>query len=151
MQAAIKRSLLFLLLLAIGLNPFTVYAVSNPAKMINESGDTIVVYYLHTTGRCSTCLKMEKYTDEALKTFFAKELHAGRIEWKVLDVQLPKNNQFIKDYNLYTKSVVVSEMKAGKEIRWKNLDQIWMKANSKYAYMTYIKQEIALFLTDKKP
>ena len=83
--------------------------------------------------------------------YFPGEINSGRIQWKVLDVQLPENKHFIKDYSLYTKSVVVSHIRAGKELRWKNLDQIWMKVRDKNAYLTYIKQEIDTFLKDHKP
>ena len=35
------------------------------------------------------------------------------------------NYHFVKDYGLYTKSVIISEEIDGKEIRWKNLPKVW--------------------------
>jgi hypothetical protein len=149
MKHIFTKTLLLIALWAMIACPLSLNAaVSKPAKIFE---DKLIVYYLHTTGRCYTCLMMERYTDEALRMYFSNEINSGRIQWKVLDVQLPENKHFIKDYSLYTKSVVVSQIRAGKELRWKNLDQIWMKVRDKNAYLTYIKQEIDTFLKDHKP
>jgi hypothetical protein len=144
---------LFVLLFAlftIGFLSFSLHAATSGPVQSSKGDSKIIVYYFHTTGRCPTCLKMEKYTDDALKLYFPNELKSGKIEFKVLDVEQSVNEHFIKDYGLYTKSVVLSEMKAGKEIRWKNLDQIWMKVRDKNTYLFYIKQEVEGFLKGGK-
>lgn len=115
-----------------------------------QNDSKFIVYYFHTTGRCPTCFKMEKYTDEAIQTYFAKEIKSGKIVWKVVDVETPENRHFIKDYNLYTKSVVISETKSGKEIRWKNLDKIWTKVRDKNDFINYISQETRDFMKGTK-
>ena len=38
--------------------------------------NNIIVYYFHGTQRCSNCIKIEKYTKEALQEDFAKEFEA---------------------------------------------------------------------------
>ena len=93
---------------------------------------------------------MEKYTDEALKAYFPNELKSGKIEWKVIDVEKPENSHFIKEYGLYTKSVIISKVKDGKELKWKNLDEIWMKVRDKDSYMAYIKEDVTDFMKGAK-
>lgn len=50
----------------------------------------------------------------------------------------------VKKYKLFTKSVIVSKTKNGKE-QWKNLDKIWLKAGSEQGFKKYITEEIKTF------
>jgi hypothetical protein len=59
------------------------------------------------------------------------------------------NEHFNNDYKLYTKSVIVSTMKDGKEISWKNLDRIWQIIHDETKYREYIKNEVAACLKGK--
>jgi thiol-disulfide isomerase/thioredoxin len=136
--------LIIIFIFTICSHPFAV----NAATAKTES--KFIVYYFHTTGRCPTCIKMEKYTNEAVKAYFSNELKSGKIEFKVVNVDMPENEHFMKDYGLYTKSVVISEIKSGKEIRWKNLDKIWTKVRDKNEFMNYIKQETLDFIKGAK-
>jgi len=130
---------------------FVLCSVPLTAGAAAAQNDTkFFVYYLHTTGRCPTCVKMEKYTNEAIKAYFSNELKSGKIEFKVVNVEMPENEHFIKDYGLYTKSIVISEVKNGKELRWKNLDKIWTKVRDKNEFMNYIKQETSDFMRGPK-
>jgi hypothetical protein len=145
-----KKRIPFLSLLIILAAAFCIGAVQQKNMTATKNDGKLIVYYFHTTGRCPTCLKMEKYTSEALKAYYSKELRSGNIEWKVIDVEKPENSHFIKEYNLYTKSVVISEVKSGKEVKWKNLDKIWMKVRDKNDYLAYIKQEVGDFMKGDK-
>jgi hypothetical protein len=145
-----KKRIPFLSLLIILAAAFCIGAVQQKNMPATKNDGKLIVYYFHTTGRCPTCLKMEKYTNEALKAYYSKELRSGNIEWKVIDVEKPENSHFIKEYNLYTKSVVISEVKSGKEVKWKNLDKIWMKVRNKNDYLSYIKQEVGDFMKGGK-
>jgi len=109
-----------------------------------------IVYYFRTTGRCHSCIEMEKNTKETIETSFAKEVKSGLIEFRSVDVETPDNKHFIKDYGLYTKSVIISEVKNGKEVRWKNLDQIWRKLGNKTEFSNYISQETRDFMKGAK-
>jgi hypothetical protein len=145
-----KKRIIYLALMIFLSASFCIDAASQKGSPEIKNEGKFVVYYFHTTGRCITCLKMEKYTDEALKAYFPDELKSGKIEWKVIDVEKPENNHFIKKYNLYTKTVIISEVKDGKELKWKNLDEIWMKVRDKNAYMAYIKEDVTDFMKGAK-
>jgi len=112
------------------------------------SSSRVVVYYLHTTARCPSCLKIEAYTAAEVTGPLSGPLSDGRLEWKVINVDEPKNAHFVEDYELYTKSVVVSEMKDGKEIRWKRLDKVWDYLDDQQAFMKYVGDEVRAYLKD---
>lgn len=145
-----KKRIVLLALMIFLAASFSINAASQKGSPAKDNESKFTIYYFHTTGRCLTCLKMEKYTDEALKAYFPNELKSGKIKWKVIDVEKPENKHFIKDNNLYTKSVIISEEKNGKELKWKNLDQIWMKVRDKDAYLAYIKEDITDFMKGAK-
>jgi hypothetical protein len=104
-----------------------------------------IVYYFHGTRRCPTCRKLEEYTREAVMTAFAEDMKAGTIAWRTIDTDEPGNEHFVKDYVLTTKSVVLSAVSDGEEIRWKNLPRIWELVGDRAAYVTYIQEEIRTF------
>jgi len=111
-------------------------------------GSKVIVYYLHTTARCPSCLKIEAYTSAEVTGALAGPLAEGRLEWKVLNVDEPKNAHFTEDYQLYTKSVVVSEVRNGQELRWKRLDKVWDYLDDRQAFMKYVDDEVRAYLKD---
>jgi hypothetical protein len=139
-----KKSLLLLAVMAFILCP----VLANSAAAKNDT--KYIVYYFRTTGRCHSCIQMEKMTKETIENDFAKEVKNGLIEFKSVDVEIPQNKHYIKDYGLYTKSVIISEVKNGKEVRWKNLDQIWRKLSKDYEFRLYITQEVQKFMKGTK-
>ena len=125
---------------------------SSIAKTENEDAqqdNQLIVYYFHGDQRCPTCHKLESYAKEALDAYFADEIASKKIVWKVVNVDRTENSHFIQDYKLVTKSVVLSEVADGKEVGWKNLDQIWQKVRDKDGYLQYIRDSILKALKDK--
>lgn len=106
------------------------------------NGNAVHVYYFHGKYRCFTCINMEKYAREAVETNFKDALKSGKIEFKAVDVDEPGNEHFAKDYQLYTKSLIVSLVKNGKEIDHKNLTKIWEYAHDREKYIQYVTEEI---------
>jgi hypothetical protein len=107
---------------------------------------TVVVTYFHTTTRCVSCLKIEDLTDATVTTRFAGPIAEKRLLWRSLNLDDPGNGHFAKDYGLYTKSVVVSEVRDGREVRWKNLDQVWNLLGDPAAFQAYVEREVQAFL-----
>jgi len=112
--------------------------------------DRIIVYYFHGDVRCETCHKLETYAKETLDTYFADELAAGKIVWQVVNVEQPQNEHFIGDYKLITKSIVLSKVAQGKEVKWENLDRIWQEVGNKQNYLEYVHDSILKFMEDTK-
>jgi hypothetical protein len=117
-----------------------------PGKM----ADKVVVYYFHGRARCSNCMKIEAYSKEAVEAGFADELKNGKVEWKVIDYEDKGNEHYFTDYKLFTKSVIVSGVKKGKETRWKNLQKVWQYLGDKQAFMAYVQAEVKACLKGAK-
>ena len=103
----------------------------------------ILVYYFHATTRCATCRTIEAYARETVTSKFATDIDARRLEWQTVNVDLPANRHFIRDFQLYTRSVVVVDAKNPK--RYKVLDRVWQLVGNKPAFQTYVEQEIRGF------
>lgn len=106
----------------------------------------VIAYYFHATDRCESCRKIEAFTDEAIRKGFADELKNGILEWRRVNVDEPENEHFNEDYELYTRAVVLSDVRHGKEVRWKNLENVWDLLDDKVRFVKYIRTEASSFL-----
>ena len=113
-----------------------------------QQDNQLIVYYFYGDKRCPTCHKLETYAKEALDVYFADEIASKNIVWKIVNIDKTENSHFIRDYKLITKSVVLSEVANGKEVGWKNLDQIWQRVRDKDSYLQYIRDSILKGLKD---
>jgi len=118
---------------------------SIPAPPAAEAS-TVVVTYFHTTARCLSCLKIEELTNATLTLRFAGPIAEKRVVWRLVNTDEPANAHYVKDYGLFTKSVVVSELRAGEELRWKNLDQVWPLLRDPEAFQDYVEREVRAYL-----
>ena len=131
-------------------NCFLLLSVFSSAWAQSAPGNYIVVYYFHTTLRCPTCYKIEHYTEEAINHYFQKELQTSRIAFKSVNVEQKENQHFIKDYQLFSKAVVISMIKEGKEVKFNNLTKIWEYVRDKEKFYNYIKTETNQYLEEVK-
>lgn len=113
-----------------------------------NSRNQVVVYYFHGTFRCPTCYNMEKYSKEAIETNFKGALSSGKLEFKAVNVEEKGNEHYTNDYKLYTKSLILSLVKDGKEIRHKNLEKIWEYAYNRQKFIEYVTEELNGFMKD---
>jgi len=118
-------------------------AAARPAPKASRK---IIAYYFHGDARCPSCLRIEAWTRSAIDLAFAGELREGRLEWRVVNVDEPRYAHFVRDYQLYTKSVVLVELRDGKQTRWKNLNRVWELLQDNQAYWTYVTDEVAAYL-----
>jgi hypothetical protein len=103
----------------------------------------VLVYYFHATTRCATCKTIEAYAHETVASKFAADLEARRLEWQAVNVDEPANQHFVRDFQLYTRSVVVVDAKDPKH--FKVLDRVWQLVGDKAAFQKYVEQEIRAF------
>ena len=109
----------------------------------------VLAYYFHTTKRCVSCRKIEAFTTEAIQAGFAPELKDGRLVLQVVNVEEKGNEHFVKDYQLFTKSVVLVDQRSGRQAAWKNLPKVWELLNDKEKFVRYIQEETRGYLTGK--
>jgi hypothetical protein len=98
--------------------------------------------------RCPNCHKLEQYSKEAIETNFKDALASGKLEFKVVNVEDKGSEHYGNDYQLYTKSLILSLVKDSKQIKWKNLDKIWEYVGNKQRYLDYVKSGVADFLKE---
>jgi hypothetical protein len=111
------------------------------------AADKVVVYYFHGDVRCMTCRTIEAYTKEAIDVDFADALKDGRMEWRVVNVEAPGNDHYVKDFQLSTRSVVLERLADGKAREWKNLERVWeLIRGDKEDFLKYIQDETRAYL-----
>lgn len=123
--------------------------ISNAASMQDAKDlpkNHIIVYYFYSNFRCYSCYRIEQYTKEAVEKYFSSELDTGKIIFKPLNIEKEENRHFINDYQLYTKSVVLSLIKNGKETKSDNLSRVWNYLRDKECFLNYIKDEVNKYL-----
>lgn len=111
-----------------------------------EGKHTLVAYYFHGDARCPSCLKIEAYTAAAIKENFAGQMADGSLSWKVVNIDQPENRHYVGDYQLKTKSVVLSDRYGGQERTWKNLERVWELLSDEPAFKDYIASEVGAAL-----
>jgi len=109
----------------------------------------LIVYYFHGRKRCGPCRTIEAYTHDGIQTYFGEQLKNGRIEWVIRNYVNPKYAHFKDDFQLYTQSVVLTDMKGDQMVRWKNLNKVWTLVRDKDAYYDYIRREVEAYLKDE--
>jgi len=120
----------------------------SPLTEVKAQNSKVIAYYFHGTFRCSTCRTIEQYSLEAIQTYFAKELGSGKLEFRPVNIEEPENKHFIQDYQLVTRSLVLSLMSDGKETKWKNLPDVWKLVRDKDKFFQYVKDEVEKFLKE---
>jgi len=110
--------------------------------------NNVIAYYFHGTFRCYTCTNIEKYSREAIEANFKDALQSGKLEFKAVNVEERGNEHFVNDYQLYTKSLVLSLVKDGKETQYKNLEKIWEYVRDKEKFFNYVTGEIQAYLKE---
>jgi len=109
---------------------------------VKETPGKFVAYYFHGNFRCDNCRKIEEYSREAVDLYFSEQLKTGELKFEVINTDEPANEHFVEDYQLYTRSLVITEFKDGKQVKWKNLAKFWDYLNNKEKFHEYVKSEI---------
>ncbi len=110
------RQVVMLLILPL----FFVVLLSTPSQAKTQ----VLVQYFHGNVRCQTCLSFEAWSKKAVDGF-PVELADGRLQWQLINFDLPENKHYIKDYTLADKSLVLVLEEDGKIISWKNVEEFW--------------------------
>ena len=112
-----------------------------------ETTDTkVIAYYFHVTVRCTTCRMIESYSREVVEQKFGADIAKGRLQYKLVNLQLPENRHFVKDYQLFTKSLVLVRFDKGKQTEYKVLNDTWELVGDKSAMQGYVEKEVRNYL-----
>ncbi len=137
----------FMLALLLSVFASTTFAEESGAVADSTSPQvTNVAYYFFNTVRCPSCLKIEKYSHEAIEAGFADKIVSGELSWKMKNLDEDANLHFIDDYKLFTKSLVLVRYENGQQTKWKNCDKVWELLHDETAFKKYVQTEVASFL-----
>jgi hypothetical protein len=64
----------------------------------------------------------------------------------VVNFEEEGNEHYVKDYQLYTQSLILSRVRGGKEVEWKNLERIWKLVGHKEDFVAYVQAEVQGFM-----
>lgn len=142
---------IFFVILAAGILSFSGIILSPQTQAVEDAKSAhVVAYYFHGTFRCPTCFNMEMYSREAIETNFKDALSSGKLKFKAVNVEDRGNKHYTNDYKLYTKSLILSLVKDGKEIKSKNLEKIWEYVYNKQKFIDYVTSEVNELMKDVK-
>jgi thiol-disulfide isomerase/thioredoxin len=108
--------------------------------------DRVVVMYFHRTQRCPTCLKMGAYTEEAVKTGFAREIKERKVAFHYIDFQDEKNAAYTKAYGITGPTLIVAKASGAKASEYKNLEEMWTKVREKPDFVEYVQANVRSYL-----
>jgi hypothetical protein len=106
----------------------------------------VSVTYFTTSARCASCLRIEEWTRKTVDTRFAEEVAAGRVSFQIIYIDNPANKHYIQDYQLVSKSVVVSEALDGQDQDWVNLQDVWLLLRDEQAFIDYVAGAVSAYL-----
>ena len=116
------------------------------ASAADAPKDRVVVMYFHRTQRCPTCLKMGSYTEEAVKSGFAKEIKAGTVSLHFIDFQDEKNAAFTKAYGISGPTLIVAKASGDKVAEYRNLKEMWTKVRDKDSFVEYVQTNVKSYM-----
>lgn len=106
----------------------------------------IVATYFHGNIRCVTCRKIEAYAREAVEGGFEPAVAAGEVEFRAVNIDEEPNRHFIEDYQLVTRTLVISEEVDGAVERWARLDNVWGLVGDRTAFLKYVQGAVSEYL-----
>jgi hypothetical protein len=145
MNKTIWLKLAFVLAGCAVLSALGVFAQDKPAAQPTVQ-HKVIAYYFHTNARCDTCIKIEKYSHEAIENGFPYELKNGTLELRVVNYEQQENRHFMKEYKLVSKSLVLVNLVNGKQTKWTNLKLVWQLTGRKDAFLNYVRKEVRGYL-----
>lgn len=120
-------------------------AATAPGKRVEE-GSKILAYYFHVNVRCTTCRMIETLSRQVIQQRFKDDMAAGRLEWRLVNIQNPENRHFVQDYQLFTKSLVLVRIKDGRQQEYKVLNDTWELVGTPELMQQYVEKETRNFL-----
>lgn len=109
-------------------------------------GPQVVMTYFLIGTRCPSCKKIEALAKEAAEKDFAAELAANKLIFRVIDTGEAANRHYLNDYQLSSKTVVLSRRVDGKETAWKDMEKVWDLLDDGPAYHAYLGTQIREYL-----
>lgn len=106
------------------------------------AGNQVAMTYFRNRIRCVSCRKIETLTIETAEKDLADEMASKKLVFRVVDVDEPANNHYIKNYQLTTKAVIISLRVDGEEASWTDMEKIWDLLAEPEAFRAYLAEPV---------
>ena len=113
-----------------------------------ESGTRVEVILFRGGGYCPVCDDLERNTQETLEGPLSGDVAAGRLSFRKLSLEEPENERYIETYGLFGTTLVVSLVRNGREVRFRNLEEAYRLADRPEAFRPFFLQALAPFLKE---
>ncbi len=110
------------------------------------AGNQVIMTYFISGTRCESCRKIEALTKETAEKDFAEALAGGKLIFRVIDTGEPGQEHFTKDYQLTSKTVILSHRKDGKETEWADMAKVWDLLDDAPGFHAYLGGQIRKYL-----
>lgn len=115
----------------------------------NPAEPMVMVYYFHRTARCFTCLSIEANAAQVIKNNFHQQMADDRLVWMPFNLDDPGGEEFEKEFDIASSTLVVSEIVNGNYVRYKKLEEVWHLLGDPEGFSEYVTGEINKFVNDK--
>ncbi len=109
-------------------------------------GRKVIAYYFHGNFRCVSCVKIESLSRKAITESFPDDIRSGRLEFREVNVDEPQNRHFAEEYQLSSQSLVIVDIRDGRQARWRNLEKVWTLLDSEKDFVAYVRDGVSAFL-----
>lgn len=111
-----------------------------------EVRDGVIAYYFHGTKRCNTCRTIERLSREAIESGFPEALMSSALDVREVNTDEPAHQHFIEDFDLVGSTLVLVEVREGRTVRHRVLDEVWNLVADSEALIAYVQDETRRFL-----
>jgi len=118
--------------------------ISIPAQDVEK----VELLYFHPRFRCVSCNEVEKFAREATKSEFAKEMKDGKLVFKSLEIDDPKNKKLVQELGVTGSSLYLIVSGGGKS-EHREIKSVWLNWNNAGKCKEIISAEIEAALTGK--
>ncbi|MCP4643334.1 MAG: hypothetical protein GY851_23000 [bacterium] len=122
------------------------HAAETQTQTDTGPANRVIAYYFHANIRCESCIKIERFTDQAIQSGFADALKDGTLEWRIVNTDEPENAHYLEDLDEFSKSVILVGMRNGETVEHKSLEDVWLLIENPAEFHRYVKNEIQAYL-----
>ena len=114
-----------------------------PQPQLEELPAALVVFCFHGNRPTARSGQIESLTHQVLQESFAKELKDGRLMWRVVNYEEPKNVNLVRECQVTEPSIILADGRLGKTRLWKGFaPRTWDMVDKPKAFMDLMRSEI---------
>jgi len=110
--------------------------------------EKVEIFYFHPRFRCVSCNNVEKFAKEVTQTDFKREMNDGKLEFKSLEIDDPKNKDLVRELGVTGSSLYVVVNGGGKR-EHREIKNVWLHWNNPEKCKEIISTEIEAAFTGK--